>query len=504
MLFATFSVKFAYQYLKLEPIMRIKTFTFILAFTAIHISTLAQNLHSLSGDTIKTTINSTSVTIEDAVTMAYTNNLSIEAAQYAIKAAEHRKKAAWGLGVPKIGVGAAYTYMSQDIGKIDFNAEKNGLVDFIGTLPIPIPPAIINSLKSLDLSYTLQERDFAIVEATVVAPIFTGGKIRVANNVAKIQISQAQNVMLETRAMLFSEITERYWGLTLAHSAENLNVQLLAAMEHHASDAQKLEQNGMIASTERMYIDMAVSMAKAALTTAKNNTKTINSALGSSVGFKSKYNTSTPLFINTKLESLDFFTTHTLTHSHALEKMELFKKLSHEAVKMERSKFFPTIAAMGGATLWNYQLSDQLPRWVVGATLTWNIFDGLTREHNFQAAKLNQKRVEVLQEKAQIDIKTLVEKLYNQTQSALDIVEAYDSTIEFAEQYLYAKQRAFKEGMATSVELVDAELNLSKAKLERMAAAYGFDTALCNLLAVAGLSDNYTRYLIGDGYAPIN
>lgn len=483
--------------------MRIKILTFVVASFAIINCTFAQNLHSLNTNNNNVVVNYTSVTIEDAVTMAYINNLSIDAAQYAIKAAEHQKKAAWGLGVPKIGIGAAYTYMADDIGHIDFNAEKNGLVDLIGGLPLPIPPTIIDALKAVDLSYKLQDRDFALVEATIIAPIFTGGKIRVANNVAKLKITQAHNDMMETRTLLFSEITERYWGLVMAKSVENLNMQLLETMKHHASDARKLEQNGMIASTERMYIDMAVSQANAALTSARNNTKTINSALGNSVGTMGNFNVITPLFVNTQLESLEFFYKHTMTNSHALQKMELFRKLSLQAVKMERSNFFPTIAAIGGATLWNYQLSDQLPRWVVGATMTWNLFDGLTREHNYKAAKLNQQRVEVLQDKALIDIKTLVEKLYNQTQSALEMVKAYGSTIEFAMQYLRAKQLAFNEGMATSVELVDAELNLSKAKVERMAAAYGFDMALCNLLAVAGLSDNYTKYMIDKGYTPI-
>ena len=483
--------------------MRIKIYTSILAFFAICNCTSAQNLNSLTNKNDTIAKDSIPVTVEEAVTMAYLNNLSIEAANYAIQVAEHQKKAAWGLGVPKIGVGANYTYMADEIGHVDFNAQKNELLGVIGGMQLPIPPTLINALKSLDLSYTLQERDFALVEATIVAPIFTGGKIRVANNVAKIKINQAENDMLEARTLLFNEITERYWGLVMAKAVENLNLELLQSMQHHASNAKQLEQNGMIASTERMYIDMAVSQAHAALTDAQNNAKTINSALGNSVGVKENYNVTTPLFINTDLEPLEFFDQHTMMNSHTLQKMELFKKLSHEAVKMERSNFFPSIAAVGGATLWNYQLSDQLPRWVVGATMTWNLFDGLTREHNYRAAKLNQQRVEVLKEKVQMDIKTLVEKLYNQTQSALEMVKAYGSTIEFAEHYLKAKKLAFKEGMATSVELVDAELNLSKAKVERMAAAYGFDMALCNLLAVSGLSDNYTKYMIEHGYTPI-
>ena len=68
------------------------------------------------------------------------------------------------------------------------------------------------------------------------------------------------------------------------------------------------------------------------------------------------------------------------------------------------------------------------------------------------------------------------------------------TTKAFAEEYLRMKNEAFLEGMTSSSELIDAELNLAKVKTERMQAAYGYDVALAKLLEAAGMSDEFVHY----------
>ena len=58
-----------------------------------------------------------------------------------------------------------------------------------------------------------------------------------------------------------------------------------------------------------------------------------------------------------------------------------------------------------------------------------------------------------------------------------------------------AKRSAFGEGMATVTDVVDAALNLSRAKLERAQTAYEFDTALARLLNVSGMGEAFLQYL---------
>lgn len=436
------------------------------------------------------------LTLDDAITMAYMRNPSISAAQSGIEAATHRKKAAWGLGAPKLSVGADYTYMSQDILNIDLNGQKNTFVGFLQQLPIPLPPAIITGLQGLDLSYTLQKRDFGVVGATLVVPVFTGGKINAVNRAAKIGIENAKNSMEETRADLFTEITERYWGLALARNIENLRAEVVKSMTNHAKDAAQLEQNGLIARGERLFADMALSQAKAAYTDAVGNSQTINVALCGSLAEQGNYHPVTALFINQNIPSLQFFKDQTAQNSHLLEKVDLLRRLSEEMVKVQRADFFPTIGAMGAANIWDYNLSNQIPQWTVGAGIKLRIFDGLTTEQSYAAARSDVRRAEALQDKAKMDIQTLVEKLYSTLQTSIQQVKAAETTISFANEYLRMKTEAFAEGMSTSNDVVDAQINLAKSQIERMAAAYVFDTTLAKLLAVAGISDTYATYQI--------
>jgi outer membrane protein TolC len=77
----------------------------------------------------------------------------------------------------------------------------------------------------------------------------------------------------------------------------------------------------------------------------------------------------------------------------------------------------------------------------------------------------------------------------------LATVTAVERSERFAEEFLRAKRNAFREGMATATDVVDAVLNLSRARLERVQTAYEFDLALARLLEATGMVDAFLNYL---------
>jgi outer membrane protein TolC len=100
-----------------------------------------------------------------------------------------------------------------------------------------------------------------------------------------------------------------------------------------------------------------------------------------------------------------------------------------------------------------------------------------------------------LERKAEQDIALLVESLYNGVQSVLATLSAVERSEQFAEEFLRAKSVAFREGMATTTDIVDATLNLSRSKLERVQTAYELDVALARLLCASGMAESFLRYL---------
>ena len=149
---------------------------------------------------------------------------------------------------------------------------------------------------------------------------------------------------------------------------------------------------------------------------------------------------------------------------------------------------------MGLASLYNYQVTPMIPRWAVGAGVSFKIFDGLHREYKFSAAKSQVRQVEALEEKASNNISTLIDKLYNEMTTYNEQIPSIDAAKTFAVEYLRIKEEAFREGAAPSSDVVDAQLNLAKIKTERLQAAYNYDLMLARLLEACGLSEALPEY----------
>ena len=163
-------------------------------------------------------------------------------------------------------------------------------------------------------------------------------------------------------------------------------------------------------------------------------------------------------------------------------------------LKVQNANYLPSVALMGTYDVWNYDLSPYMPHWMVGVGLKWTIFDGLARERNRKSAKLKVSQVAEFEQKASKDIQTGVEKYYQELQMSLEQIKDLETAQEFTEEYFRVRQKAFHEGLATSTDVVDANLALVKVKIERLQAAYQFDVALAKLLEISGLSGKFSEY----------
>ncbi|WP_049470160.1 TolC family protein, partial [Stenotrophomonas maltophilia] len=69
-----------------------------------------------------------------------------------------------------------------------------------------------------------------------------------------------------------------------------------------------------------------------------------------------------------------------------------------------------------------------------------------------------------------------------------------DSSIAQAQENLRLQELAFREGQATSLDVIDARLGLGGARVERAQAAYQYDIALAQLLEVSGQMDRFEEF----------
>ena len=443
------------------------------------------------------------LSLDEAVAVTLTENPALKAAAYEERAAQQQRRAAIGLRMPQINVTGAYAYMAKDIG-FDFNEMKGPAKDLAGKIlgsGIITDPAIIQGIQGLlnpmmdaDWFLKVQDQSLGFVGGEVTVPIWMGGKINAANRAARINEKTAVAQGNQTRNALISELVERYFGLALATQVVAVRQQVVDGVRRHLEDARALERNGMIAQTERLYVEFKMAEAERELANAKLQAETIASALSNTLGRESDWRPVTAMFLLAKVEDLAYYQDLAQARNPLLSQVSLKRELAQEGVRAQRADFLPQVAAIGGGSFYNYQVAGLVPRWAVGVGVNIKIFDGLNREYKYSAAKQTVRRVGELQNKAGKDIAVLVEKLYNQMMNYHNQMTSIDASLKFAEEYLRMKNAAFLEGMSSSSDLIDAELNLAGVRTERLQAAYNYDLLLARLLEAAGISDEYPSY----------
>ena len=443
------------------------------------------------------------LSLEEALEMTLSDNPAIRAAEFNRRAAQQERRAAIGLRMPQIGITGSYAYLGKDI-EIDLNNMKApvqnlaGQILQSGMIPSDYIPSISQMLSgamAASWALPLQDRSLGFVGGDVTVPLWMGGKINAANRAARINEQTARSQGIQQRNALVSELVERYYGLALARQVVVVRQQVVDGVRKHLEDAAALEAQGMISRSEKLYVEFKMSEAERDLQNAQSQVETIAAALNSTIGQTDNYQPVTAMFILERIEPLDHFRTLAAERNPLLDQVDQKRRLAYEGVRAQRSSFLPQVVAMGGMSFYDYPVSKVLPRWAVGVGVNFKLFDGLNREYKYSAAKQTVRRVEALQDKAGNDISVLVEKLYNQMENYRTQMASIEASLAFAEEYLKTKNAAFLEGMSSSTDLIDAELNLAKVKTERIEAAYRYDVSLAQLLEAAGISDEFTAYM---------
>ena len=451
--------------------------------------------------------NSRLLSLDEAIDISLANNPAIISAYHNEQAAMRERKATWGLRMPQINITGNYTYLNKDIDinlnnlKQDFNTKATEFLGaatqsgIISQQTSALLDGVLEGLENLDWRYNLQKQNFGFIGAEIVAPIYFGGKINAAYRAAKLEEQGARLKITQAENSLISELTERYYALSLATHVVQVREQVAAGISKHLRDAVALEEQGMIPRSERLYVEYKMAEAERDLEDAKLKLTTIRKALNTTLCTNEEIIATTPMFTLNNIESIDYYKHTAGCNNPILSQVELKKQLSIEGVRIQRSEFFPQITAMGSANIYNGGVSNILPRWAIGVGVSFKLFDGLNRENKYLAAKEVVQEMEQIAIKAHDDINLLIEELYNQLLNYHNRITSISSSIRFAEEYRQAKEIAFTEGWTTAADLIDAELNLAKARAERLEAAFNYDVTLAKLLEAAGISIKFTDYI---------
>lgn len=432
------------------------------------------------------------LSFSSAVELLYNNNENIQIAEENINKHKYELYAARGLFSPIISLNAGYIHFNEDLTiDVDLSPVKSAFSPLANTAFSPLLAGFPSSMTQV-----LQDKDTFLFGASAVWNIFTGGQIYSANKAAKYKKELASQQYYGTKSKLTSQLASLYFSVRLSENIVAVKKEVYDTMQDHYNKAVKMEKAGVLAKVERMHAEVALSNAKRDYNKAIRESELSKAALKSILNIDTNITTTTPLFIIDEefIEQLSFFQEEAMQNNSNIKQLEIGSNLAKVGVTNSRSAFYPKVFLFSNANIYGYNKSNLLPDWTVGVGVTFNIFDGLKGYNKVRSAKTTKKITDYQKSRAEKDIKTLIEQQYITLQNAREDYNAVKATITFTQEYLKARKKAFSQGMATSLDVVDAELSLSGAKIEALIASYKFDVALAQLLDTAGLYGLFENY----------
>jgi len=438
------------------------------------------------------------------------NAYASQAQQALQQASQLEMEAVKNLGLPRIDLNArAYSFHSETSVPLASskrrleNSLTRGFDDKLSQWENVLPPEVIDQVgQGFDqtvseglnqvpnnLDVTVKDHDVR-TSVSMVMPLYTGGKISSAKQIATIQAQRSNISEKQQQDSQRFEMIQSYFNVQLQQQLLNASLFNLNSMQEHYNNALKLEKQGFINKGQRMQFEVARNNAERTYQNAQSNLQASQFSLQNLLKTKESLNLTTPLFVNNaQNHSLDKMLANYDQNSSLIKKLQMDTQLANENVKVQQSAKKPSVFAFG-----EYGL-DSKENWIVGVMAKYNLFSGIDNNKNIRAAELKKYAAELMTERTKQEVENVLYKSYSELSSSQTSHQLLVQNTKAAQENLRIQQLSFKEGMGTATQVIDAQNALSALRSEMAVNSYKYILSLATLLQSYGSIDEFKLYV---------
>jgi outer membrane protein TolC len=351
------------------------------------------------------------------------------------------------------------------------------------------------SLELGPLSATTVDSRFRPI-ASLALPIYTGGRIPAAQQAAAASARQAEAERDMVSQTVSVQLVQTYFGLQLAVKTANVRAEALAGLQAHLDHTVALERQGFATKAQRLQATVSRDQAARERQKALADLETAREALANLLHTEDPVVPTTGLFvICAPLASVDEFKREALAHHPQLAQLTAVQDEAAQAVRARKAELQPHAYAFSQYDLYKHDALLTESNWVFGVGLQYLVVTGNGRRDRVRAARDQYDQAGATIRDVRQRLETAVAKAWNELETARLTFLLLESSIASAEENVRLQDLSFREGQATSLDVIDARLGLARAKIERSQSAYQFELALAQLLELSGQAARYAEYI---------
>ncbi len=422
----------------------------------------------------KTVIPDRPITLEEAVAIALANNHSV-------------KISAEDVDIANSHVGVARSlFFPQVTGSYGFARSE-------------LQPAMVDPNNPLMPPFYAGEKEFQRAELKVQMILWDFGRTLGTYRQAVLAREIAELRSTRNEQLVRLQVTEAYFNVLRAKKGRSIVEESLSQVEAHLKTARSFHKQGMVDKSDVLRAELYVAQVRQALIKIKNavelSTSALNLALGVNVNRKTEVvdTEEVPTLAATLEESLHL----AVDNRPEFQVVQKAIQIQEQALNVARAGHLPRIYVGGGYNWtddayrkWGGGSSGKLSKgaWAGEIGIQIDLFTG---GRTSAKTRIAHSKIRQAEEQA----RQLCDAIVLQVKSGvLGIAEARErisvakKAVAQAKEHLRLINNKYRQNMASSTDVVDAETALSQAQGNYYSAIYDCHTALARLLGAVGIN----------------
>ena len=397
---------------------------------------------------------SVSVTLPQTIALALQNNRTLHQSQWDYEAA----LAQVGVATSGKNPSVSYLYKADHKGS-DVNGISKTNNDFSHTLRVEL--SVFN--RALD----------AQIEAAKYSRDGSGAALTEAAQVAKL-----------------TAITN-YLSLIKSRNKISVAEQTVRDYEEHLKNANLQYQVGIVSKSDVLATNTRLANAKTTLVEAKNAASLAEAKFNNHVGLP----VSTPIVTADKELtyvpygiSLESAKSYGVAHRGTIVQAAMAVKSAEENVSRVDASDIPVVNASASRAMnGTHWAGNDNKNWSVGATLSWNLWDGGQSKANVSAAKANLEKAKESYAQTIDTVELQVQEAYLNLKAAEQKIQSTHAAVEAGQEDFRIKTLRYRSGVGTNVDVLDAETALATARNNYVDALYNYNLSMATLEKAMGI-----------------
>ncbi|MDP2479785.1 MAG: TolC family protein [Candidatus Palauibacterales bacterium] len=395
------------------------------------------------------------VTLDQAVTIAMQNNPALTQSRASLDQARYNRLAAYGNFLPSISAG--YGYSNSSSARLDVTQQS-----------------LTRTSYSFQLSGSYD--------------LFTGLRRFSQMKSANLNVEAQQDAYRQSRYQTLFDVKTAYFNAVANRDLVAVQAATVQRQLNQLNFVRQQLQLGRSTRSDLLSSEVNLNNAKLALLNAQNSARASTFQLAQALGVDQRVAPVAGATLEIHTLSYDRQQLQSIAQSQApsVQSARASYQSAQAQVSSAKSAYLPNLTFSGG---WAWQNTDFPPEnrsWSIRLTGSIPLFNGFQRESQLFQAQAQADAAQAQERSAELALRTNIDNAYNQVQTAISGGDLAQKSVELSQENLRVTQERYRLGLATILDLQQAQINLQQAQVNLVQRKFDYQLGLAQLEALLG------------------